>query len=81
MTSTVTFFVDEVLKGIFTLGNNMKSKILFFVNFLIVASLFSQAASADAPMWLVNSIDEPIYLTICGAALLFFGTMKGRNAS
>ncbi|PCK09374.1 MAG: hypothetical protein COA42_04395 [Alteromonadaceae bacterium] len=58
----------------------MKAKILFFINFLIVASLFSQAASADSPVWLVNAIDEPIYLSLCGAALLFLGAFKGRSA-
>ena len=59
----------------------MKAKIVFFINFLIVVSLFSQAASADGTVWLVNSIDEPIYLSICGIALLFLGTFKGRRAS
>lgn len=57
----------------------MKAKIIFFVNFLIVASLFSQAASADGAPWFVPSIDEPIYLSICGAALLLLGTFKGRR--
>lgn len=57
----------------------MKAKIIFFVNFLIVASLFSQAASADGEPWFVPSIDEPIYLSVCGAALLFLGTFKGRR--
>ncbi|WP_086934311.1 hypothetical protein [Agarilytica rhodophyticola] len=59
----------------------MKSKIIFFINFLIVASLFSQAASADGAEWFVPAIDEPIYLTICGLALLFLGTFKGRRAN
>ena len=59
----------------------MKAKIVFFVNFLIVVSLFSQAASADGAVWLVKSIDEPIYLSICGAALLFLGTFKSRRSS
>jgi len=59
----------------------MKTKILYIVNFLIVASLFSQAASADGAPWLTSSIDEPLYLTICGAALLFFGTMKSRSSN
>ncbi|MFL0811245.1 MAG: hypothetical protein K6L76_12580 [Agarilytica sp.] len=59
----------------------MKAKLVFFVNFLIVASLFSQAASADSATWLVPAIDEPIYLSICGAALLFLGTFKGRRSN
>jgi len=61
------------------LGGKMKAKIIFFINFLIVASLFSQAASADGAKWFVPSIDEPVYLSICGAALLFLGTFKGRR--
>lgn len=59
----------------------MKAKVIFFINFLIVASLFSQAASADGAAWLIPSIDEPIYLSICGAALLFLGTFKGRRSN
>lgn len=59
----------------------MKAKILFFINFIIVACLFSQAASADGANWLVNSIDEPIYLSLCGAALLILGTVKGRDTN
>lgn len=58
----------------------MKAKFLFVINFLIVASLFSQAASADGAVWLHNAIDEPIYLSICGLALLLLGTFKGRQA-
>jgi len=57
----------------------MKTKILYVINFLIVASLFSQAASADGTPWITAAIDEPIYLTICGVALVFFGTMKSRS--
>lgn len=59
----------------------MKAKVIFFINFIIVASLFSQAASADGAQWLIPSIDEPIFLSICGAALLFLGTFKGRRAN
>ncbi len=59
----------------------MKAKIIFFINFLIVASLFSQAASADGAEWLIPAIDEPIYLSICGAALLFLGTFKGKRSN
>lgn len=59
----------------------MKAKLLFILNFVIVAGLFSQAASADGSFWLVNSIDEPIYLSLCGAALLFLGTFKGRGTN
>lgn len=70
---------DETPDNIKDLGKNMKAKILFFINFLIVASLFSQAASADGSGWLVPAINEPIYLSICGAALLFLGTFKGRR--
>ncbi len=59
----------------------MKAKLVFFINFLIVASLFSQAASADGAQWLVPAINEPIYPSICGAALLFLGTFKGRRSN
>lgn len=59
----------------------MKAKLVFFVNFLIVACLFSQAASAETAAWFVPSIDEPIYLSICGAALLLLGTFKGRRSN
>ncbi|MFT5083733.1 MAG: hypothetical protein ACI9Y1_001783 [Lentisphaeria bacterium] len=64
-----------------SLGVSMKAKIWFFVNFLIVACLFSQAASADGTAWLVHPIDEPVYLSVCGAALLLLGTYKGRRTN
>lgn len=57
----------------------MKAKIIFFINFLIVASLFSQVALADGAYWFIPSIDEPIYLSLCGGYLLLLGTVKSNN--
>ena len=59
----------------------MKARTLFFLKFLVVVVLFSHAASADGPAWLVASIDEPMYLSLCGATLLAFGMYKGGRNS
>lgn len=55
----------------------MKSSIIFFIKILVVGLVLSQTTTADTGYQFIGfSIDEPIYLSICGFVLLYFGLYK-----
>lgn len=54
----------------------------FFIKSIAVSSVLvlSQATTSDTGYPLIgNPIDEPIFLTICGIALLFIGLYKSKG--
>jgi hypothetical protein len=60
----------------------MKRGILFFVNAIIVGLLLSQTTTSDTGYQLSgNPVDEPIFLTACGLALLFLGWIRGKKTA
>jgi hypothetical protein len=58
----------------------MKRGILFFINAIVVGLLLSQTTTSDTGTTLIgNPMDEPIFLTACGLALLFLGWIRGKE--
>lgn len=55
----------------------MKKVMVFLTKAFVISLLLSQTTTSDTGYRLIgNPIDEPIYLTICGIALLFLGLYK-----
>ena len=53
----------------------LTTKVLLLTKVLLVISVFAQTSTADTvlPMIGVSSINEPLYLTLCGLGLLILG--------
>jgi hypothetical protein len=70
--------------GASTTGRNrtflMKRGLLFFIKAIAISLFLSQTTTSDTGYQLIgNPIDEPIFLTICGIALLFLGLYRSKS--
>ncbi len=55
----------------------MKSSVVFFIKILVVGLVLSQTTTADTGYQFIGfSIDEPIYLSLCGILLVYLGVYK-----
>jgi hypothetical protein len=55
----------------------MKRGLLFFIKAIAIGLFLSQTTTSDTGAQLMgNPLDEPIFLTICGIALLFLGLFR-----
>lgn len=60
----------------------MKRGLIFFIKAVAVGLLLSQTTTSDTGYALIgNPIDEPIFLSICGIALLFLGLYKTKGGA
>lgn len=67
-----------------TTGRNrtslMKRGLLFFIKAVAISLIVSQTTTSDTGYQLIgNPIDEPIFLTICGIALLILGLFRSKE--
>lgn len=55
----------------------MKRAISFFIKAIAISLVLSQTTTSDTGYSLIgNPLDEPLFLTVCGIALLFLGLYK-----
>jgi hypothetical protein len=60
----------------------MKRGLLFFIKAIAISLLLSQTTTSDTGYQLIgNPVDEPIFLTICGIALLFLGLFRAKEVA
>lgn len=58
----------------------MKRGISFFIKAIAISLVLSQTTTSDTGYQLIgNPIDEPLFLTLCGIALLFLGLYKKKD--
>lgn len=60
----------------------MKRGLLFFIKAIAISLFLSQTTTSDTGYQFIgNPIDEPIFLTICGIALLFLGLYRSKGST
>ena len=58
----------------------MKNYIMFIVKSVIIGNIIVQTTTADTGYNFVgNAIDEPIFLSLCGLALLYLGAYRSKT--
>lgn len=58
----------------------MKRGISFFIKAIVISLVLSQTTTSDTGYQFIgNPIDEPLFLTLCGIALLFLGLYKTKE--
>ncbi len=58
----------------------MKRAIIFFIKAIAISLVLSQTTTSDTGYRLIgNPLDEPLFLTVCGIALLFLGLYKTKE--
>ena len=63
-------------------GLFMKRYLVFFIKVIAVSLVLSQTTTSDTGSQLIgNPLDEPIFLSICGIALLFMGLFRTRDVA
>lgn len=58
----------------------MKNYIMFLVKSVVIGVVIAQTTAADTGYnFIGNSVDEPIFLTLCGLALLYLGVYRSKS--